>query len=318
MVLDPATEKAPFHLLNTSMRRAIWPLLLWLTFQATPGEATVKNHFVITLSNAVIQQGDSLTIFVDTGIRLKRIEITCFEQRLLVYRVWYRNHEHLFRGFCGVPVDAAPGHHTVTAIATDENDQEMKIHAGFRVQKVDFAVQHIRLPVGKQDLNQAAALRAESAKIGAALKHTGRKVYFATDFIWPAEGRISSPFGVKRRYNDGVSGTYHKGVDIANPIGTPVVATNGGQVSLAEHFRSHGKTIIIDHGHGISSIYCHLDQLMVEEGQWVKRGEQIGTIGDTGIATGPHLHFGFSVNDVRVEPLSWIDGRIHLFYGGLE
>ena len=109
-------------------------------------------------------------------------------------------------------------------------------------------------------------------------------------------------------------GAQYKGLDIANKRGTVIRASNGGRVTLAKSMDAHGKTILIDHGHGISTIYCHMDSIKVKQGDWIKKGQVIGTIGSTGIASGPHLHFGLSVNDVRVDPTFWINSQVRLYY----
>ena len=114
--------------------------------------------------------------------------------------------------------------------------------------------------------------------------------------------RISSPFGARRILNGAVT-QGHSGTDYAAPTGTPVLAAADGKVVLIHPDMFYtGGTILIDHGYGIYTNYCHLSRIDVKEGQIVKAGEPIAAVGSTGRATGPHLHFGLSWYGVRLNP----------------
>ena len=121
-------------------------------------------------------------------------------------------------------------------------------------------------------------------------------------FVWPATGRISGVYGSQRILN-GEPRAPHLGLDIAGAVGAPVRATATGRVVLADpDLYFTGGTIVIDHGAGVESIYCHLSKLDVKEGQEVAAGDPIGAIGMTGRATGPHLHWGLTWHDERLDP----------------
>lgn len=121
-------------------------------------------------------------------------------------------------------------------------------------------------------------------------------------FIWPARGIISSPFGFKRFFNDEPRAP-HAGLDIAAGFGTAVhAAANGVVVQTGDYF-FNGQTVMIDHGQGIVTMMCHLSRIDVGIGQSVTQGDVIGLVGKTGRATGPHLHFGVSLNNARIDPL---------------
>ena len=121
-------------------------------------------------------------------------------------------------------------------------------------------------------------------------------------FIWPARGIISSPFGFKRFFN-GEPRAPHAGLDIAAGFGTVVHAPANGVVVQTGDYFFNGQTVMIDHGQGIVTMMCHLNRIDVNVGQTVTQGEAIGLVGKTGRATGPHLHFGVSLNNARVDPL---------------
>jgi murein DD-endopeptidase MepM/ murein hydrolase activator NlpD len=125
-------------------------------------------------------------------------------------------------------------------------------------------------------------------------------------FIMPIKGKISSPFGLKRFFN-GQSRDPHSGLDIAAPEGKVVVAPADGIVSQTGDYFFNGQTVMIDHGQGIISMMCHLSKIDVVKGQTIKQGDAIGKVGHTGRATGPHLHWGISINNARVNPLLVLD-----------
>jgi len=129
-------------------------------------------------------------------------------------------------------------------------------------------------------------------------------------FLRPTNGRISTTYGIRRYYN-GVFAQdyYHRGVDYAASTGTPVVAPAAGYIRLVDReangFRIHGNTVGIDHGQGVLSIMIHLNSITVREGEFVQAGQRIGTVGNTGASTGPHLHWGLYVNGVAIDPVPW-------------
>src|SRR5690606_3471385 len=111
----------------------------------------------------------------------------------------------------------------------------------------------------------------------------------------------SSAFGLRRVFN-GEERNPHSGIDIAAPLGTPVqVPADGIVVDTGDYYFS-GKTVFLDHGQGLITMYCHLEEIRVEEGQPVRIGDILGTVGMTGRATGPHLHWTVSLNNARVDP----------------
>lgn len=128
-------------------------------------------------------------------------------------------------------------------------------------------------------------------------------------FIWPVEARISGRFGSQRIYR-GEPGSYHSGLDLAAPAGTTYVAPADGVVILVaeQPYTLEGNLILIDHGMGLNSAFLHSQRALVREGDAVRQGQPIGTVGATGRATGPHLHWGMKWNDARIDPLPFVAG----------
>lgn len=143
----------------------------------------------------------------------------------------------------------------------------------------------------------------ELARIGAARGAESGSEGWRQDFRWPATGRISGVFGSQRVYQ-GQPGSFHTGVDVAGGAGAPVVAPADGVVVLAgpPAFSLEGNLVIVDHGMGLNSAFLHLATVAVKEGQSLRRGESIGTIGATGRVTGPHLHWSMKWRDARIDP----------------
>jgi len=122
----------------------------------------------------------------------------------------------------------------------------------------------------------------------------------------PIPDREAAPnFGQRRIYNKSYT-SIHQGVDIAAPWGSPVRASNSGRVVLASSLYLSGRTVIIDHGQGVFSLYGHFSQILVKRGDLVKKGQVIARVGNTGRSTGPHVHWGVRILDSRVDPFSLV------------
>lgn len=145
-------------------------------------------------------------------------------------------------------------------------------------------------------------IKRENAQIATARQRNTPVQDFMQGWIWPAQGPVSGVYGSQRILN-GEPRAPHYGLDIAAPAGSPVVATTDGEVTLAEpDIYYTGGTVIIDHGMGINGAYSHLQTITVKVGQRVRQGQQIGTVGATGRATGPHLDWRLNWFDVRLDP----------------
>lgn len=148
---------------------------------------------------------------------------------------------------------------------------------------------------------QLARIQAERKRLAAVRAVDSDLPFFAEPFIWPARARISGVYGSQRILN-GEPRAPHLGLDIAAPTGTPVAAMGGGRVLLAMPLYFTGNTIILDHGHGVSTLYAHLSAMDVQEGQDVRQGQRIGAVGATGRVTGPHLHLGLNWLSTALDP----------------
>ncbi len=161
-----------------------------------------------------------------------------------------------------------------------------------------------RKKVNKEKLKKILErIKRENRLLRKTLKIYTKKLYKEKYFHKPLKVlRVSTPFGAKRILN-GKRRYIHWGVDFRARRGTPVYASLSGKVVLARKFYLTGNTVVINHGLGIYTLYAHLDKILVKEGKFVKAGQTIGKVGSTGRSTGPHLHFGIYINDVKVDPI---------------
>ncbi|MEE8188755.1 MAG: M23 family metallopeptidase, partial [Kiloniellales bacterium] len=142
----------------------------------------------------------------------------------------------------------------------------------------------------------------ENARIAAARAVDRPEPLFESGFVWPATGPITGVFGSQRVLN-GKPRRPHYGVDVAAPEGSIVRAPADGVVAIAAAEMYYtGGTVLIDHGHGLTSVYSHMKEVRVSEGQRVKQGDPIGTVGATGRVTGPHLDWRVNWFDQRLDP----------------
>ena len=174
-----------------------------------------------------------------------------------------------------------------------------------QVRPRSWAIEHVDV-AQRPTSSTAEFLRireGELARIGAARARSSTSEGWRQRFVWPSRGRISGVFGSQRVYR-GEPGSYHSGVDVAAGAGATVVAPADGVVVLAggPSFSLEGNLVIIDHGMGLNSSFLHLASAGVREGEVVRQGQRIGTVGATGRATGPHLHWGMKWGNARIDP----------------
>jgi murein DD-endopeptidase MepM/ murein hydrolase activator NlpD len=151
------------------------------------------------------------------------------------------------------------------------------------------------------DPKLAARIEREQALVAKVRERDDARQDFRFGFTWPNKGRISGVYGSQRILN-GTPKNPHYGVDIAVGTGTPIHAPAGGIVSFVGDLYLTGGTVVLDHGHGLSSVFVHMSRVDVKPGQRIEQDEVLGAVGATGRATGPHLHWGMNWFDTRLDP----------------
>jgi murein DD-endopeptidase MepM/ murein hydrolase activator NlpD len=213
-----------------------------------------------------------------------------------------------------VLVTGGPGHwHAVAGIGLDVTPGEISLqvqttgavrHIPLQVLPHDYPTEQIHIEDERkvnplpQDLQR---IEMETARMSAAKAHWSNVENPALDLRQPVAGTISGNYGLRRIFN-GQPRQPHGGMDIVASRGTPVYAAAAGRVALVGDFFFNGNTVFIDHGQRLLTMYCHLDQVKVQAGEELAAGAPIGTVGQTGRATGPHLHWGVYLNGAAVNP----------------
>lgn len=199
----------------------------------------------------------------------------------------------------------------VLRIQGQENGEEKVRNLAVFLKQRTFPVQSIWLPPGKDNLQ---GTDYEFDQVDAFKQLVTPEKFWTGKFLRPNQGYVSTAYGVRRYYNgEFASNYYHRGIDYAAPTGSPVVAPAAGRVALVGYeskgFQIHGNMVGLDHGQGVASVLIHLNTIVVKEGDMVKAGQKIGTVGSTGASTGPHLHWGLYVHGVSIDPVPWLSKR---------
>ncbi len=241
-----------------------------------------------------------------------RIEVTASVEITEGYLDWQQQRVPLVRMenglpglLSGIPRDLPAGRHDVLLKLFLQDGsrrlQNLALDVGAKV----FPEQHLTLPpqMVRPDPEILQRHSRERAELERAFARGRQQRLWSAPFQRPVPGKVLSPFGVQRILN-GEPRSYHSGVDLRAARGEPIVAAGDGQVLLvADHYFA-GKSVYIDHGMGIITMYFHLDTIAVQEGEQVSSGQTLGLAGATGRATGPHLHWGARIHQVRVDPLA--------------
>lgn len=202
----------------------------------------------------------------------------------------------------GIGLGAEPGEAAVTA------DGE---HHSFTIEDRAYAEQRITLDneeyvsPGEEALER---IRSDHRRIHAARDTRSERTPDDLAFRLPLEGTFTSPFGLRRFFNDQPRNP-HSGLDIAAEAGTPIRAPAAGEVIETGDYFFNGRTVFVDHGSGLVTMYCHMQDIQVTTGDTVDPGDTLGTVGSTGRVTGPHLHWSVYLNSQAVDPLLFVAGE---------
>ena len=218
---------------------------------------------------------------------------------------FYPDPDHkTWHALVGLDLDTRPGKYAVTIGAIRLGQPALTATHQLRVIPKQFPTRRLR--VADRYVNPPASalerIQRESQRL-LALFGTLTPRRWDGPFLAPADGYPTSNFGSRSIFN-GQPRSPHAGIDFMSPEGTPVRASNAGQVVLAEDLFFTGNTVIVDHGLGLYSLVAHLSTLAVSERETVSRGTVVGLVGATGRVTGPHLHWAVRLNGARVDPLS--------------
>lgn len=227
---------------------------------------------------------------------------------------WYKGNQVMVLSSKGTPYEDQSQWIAVAGIplkAKPDQSQHLRANATsfyFQIDDKEYKAQYLTIKNKRHvepDPEDVKRWRREKAKMNAAFKHWSTPDTPVTQFELPAKGPFSSPFGLKRFFNKQPRNP-HSGLDIAAPTGTPITAPAAGVVIDTGDYFFNGKTVIVDHGFGLTTMYCHMSKIDVKIGDKLNTGDLLGLIGKTGRVTGPHLHWGVSLNNTRVDPILFL------------
>ena len=278
-------------------RAALGVVALGLLFFS--GTSTAADKATVTWHPSRPRLGDVAWVHVTDVIETATVEGSV-DGRPLTFFPYAGGHAALF----GVDLEVKPGTHTWRVGVVEAGREPRSAKGSVKIARRDFHVQRLTLPPGMVDLDPETERRAVAE--GKQLATLYRTI--SPERLW--RGKFTTPVGTTaagtgfgaRRIINGQPRSPHAGIDYAVPRGTPVVAANAGMVALVAEFFFPGRLVVLDHGLGLYTLYFHLDTTAITEGERVERGQTLGTVGATGRATGPHLHFGAQVAGARVDP----------------
>jgi murein DD-endopeptidase MepM/ murein hydrolase activator NlpD len=248
----------------------------------------------IIVSNSTPKQGEPIKVTLASDVDPSVDSISFNDQTFKLFSDDFGG-KTVRSAYIAIPAQMKPGKHQITAggaVAT------------ITVSDAHFGIQRLTLPKKVDNFNASPGEKETIGKAKRVLSDTKR---WQGPFQHPAKGRMSTKFGVKRIVNGKLLTDYfHSGQDFAAPIGTPVHAAAPGRVLVAHTgWKLHGNVVVIDHGRGVISIGIHMTKVLVKEGDEVEAGQQVGTVGKTGRASGPHLHYCIYVNNEASNPDFW-------------
>ena len=211
-----------------------------------------------------------------------------------------------WKAVVGISLDASPGIHRLKV----RNHNIESIH-NFYIEDKEYQTQHLTIKNERQvnpNASDMKRINMEKELIWMAKTAWSEKETVDLDLSIPVEGAYSSQFGLRRFFNDKPRRP-HSGLDIVAPAGTPIRAPANGKIISIGHYFFNGKTVFIEHGQGMITMYCHMDNIAVKEGLQIKRGDLIGTVGQTGRVTGAHLHWSVILNRTMVNPLLFLSNN---------
>jgi len=210
-----------------------------------------------------------------------------------------------WKGLVGLSLKTLPGDYIVSYKTgkAGKSDNEIAV----KVLPKTYPEQRIKMKQKKYvspNKEQLARINKEKKHMGKLFK-IWRETDVSIDLSWPVNGTVSSPFGLKRFFNDQPRNP-HSGLDIAAPEGTDIVLPSDGNIIDTGNYYFNGNTVFVDHGQGMISMFNHMSKISVKTGDKLKRGDKIGEIGKTGRVTGPHLHWSLNLNQTRVDPMLFL------------
>ncbi len=254
----------------------------------------------VDITPGVPRQGDVVVVRVRTGGPVQDIVGSLAGRPLR-----FVPQDGGYAALTGVAALQEPGIYSVTIRVVAESGAASEVSGRIQTAVGGYGYENLAISQKLMPLLDPQVNIDERVQLDTVLSQWSGTQWWQGPLQLPAKGRIASYFGARRSFNGGVLRTYHSGVDIVAPAGTPVRAAAPARVAAVQVFKVRGLVIILDHGRGVFTLYCHLSKADVKPGQIVDVGEVIGRSGNTGRSEGPHLHWELATGGVTLDPLRW-------------
>ncbi len=216
----------------------------------------------------------------------------------------------------GFDAGTTPGEQILHISARADNGQRTAFATSLTITEAGFPSEQLTFEPDTAQLLDPELREKEREKLQTIYSAFSSRPLWRASFQWPHSGPITSPYGIYRVYQGQYQG-FHAGIDIDGETGDPIHASAAGNVVLAEELAVRGKSVILDHGLGVYSIYSHLNEISVAVGDQIEQGDRLGKMGSSGLSTGSHLHWEMRVQERSVDPRFWTNPDfMALRYGG--
>lgn len=258
----------------------------------------------VEVSPAIPNPGDAVAVRVTTTVPVRNLTGT-FGGRPL--RFVPTGRDNVYIALTGVGALDEPGVTGVSVRAIAPSSSAVEVSGRVQLAAYSYGSESVTVSKKLAGLLDPKANQAELDEFARLFGQWTAGQLWEGPLRMPIDGRrITSNYGARRSYNGGVLRSYHSGMDISAPVNTPVRAMAAGRVVAAQAFSVRGNVVILDHGRGVMTAYCHLTKANVQPGDFVKAGDVIALSGNTGRTEGPHLHFELAVGGVVVDPRDWL------------
>jgi murein DD-endopeptidase MepM/ murein hydrolase activator NlpD len=282
-------------------RRPLW-FLLAAACLLLGGHCVAAAAATLSIESREVLQGEIVELKI-SGAGLADVKGWMGRQSLQFYPAG----RDLYAAIIGVDLEAAPGPMKITVQAKSTSGEQLERELQLEIKPKMFQQEELAVAPSFDQLSREILerIRREQARLEGVFAASAPARLWDGPFVQPVSGSISSPFGYRRIVN-GVARAPHSGTDLRAAVGTEVTAANHGRVALLGDFFFSGKSLILDHGAGLFTMYFHLSEFKVQEGAAVRKGDIIALSGMSGRVTGPHLHWAARINKARIDPFELI------------
>lgn len=266
---------------------------------------TVSSGTNVELDYRTLEPGEVIAVEIKDPSDVLEAKVKFLNR---TFRMGTSEINHRLFAFISLDLELEPGFYPLTVFFKRSNGQWDKVQRRLTVPAKEFPVN--KLWVDKRFITPPAKYRERiewESELLRVLFNGYTPLWLGEGrFVFPSAGNARPSFGERRLFNN-IHWSTHRGVDVASPFGSPVIASNSGRIVLARNLYYAGNAVIIDHGVGVFTFYCHLSRLGVKRGDFIRRGDIIGRVGATGRVTGPHLHWAVRVAGKNVDPYSLLN-----------